>query len=190
MLTDLLQLDGNILLWIQDNIRNDFLTPILIFITHLGDKGMIWILITFFLLLFKKTRKVGIISAMALVGSLLADNIILKNLVARTRPYEVIADLQILIERQSDFSFPSGHTGSSFASAVVLFQETPRKYGIPALVLAILIAASRLYMGVHYPSDVIAGVVIGTIVALLSRKLFYYLKKKGKLVIWEKYCKK
>lgn len=167
----MIEIDGQILIWIQENLRYAFLTPIVKFITHLGDAGIFWILLTLGLLIFKKTRKVGVMSAVALLGALLIDNIILKNLVGRIRPYEVVDGLQCLIGAQKDFSFPSGHTGSSFASAVVCFKELPKRYGIPLLVLAFLIAFSRLYVGVHYPTDVLAGMVIGTLVALLSCKI-------------------
>lgn len=167
----MIEIDGQILIWIQENLRYAFLTPIVKFITHLGDAGIFWILLTLGLLIFKKTRKVGVMSAVALLGALLIDNIILKNLVGRIRPYEVVDGLQCLIGAQKDFSFPSGHTGSSFASAVVCFKELPKRYGIPLLVLAFLIAFSRLYVGVHYPTDVLAGMVIGTLVALLSCKV-------------------
>lgn len=164
----LLELDGQCLLWIQEHIRCAFLTPVMEFVTHLGDAGMIWIILTVGLLLFKKTRKVGVMSALALLLALLVDNVILKNLVGRIRPYEVVEGLDCLIGAQKDFSFPSGHTGSSFASAVVCFRELPKKYGIPLLVLAFLIGFSRLYVGVHYPTDVLAGMIIGTLLALLS----------------------
>ena len=167
----MIEIDGQILIWIQENLRYAFLTPIVKFITHLGDAGIFWILLTLGLLIFKKTRKVGVMSAVALLGALLIDNIILKNLVGRIRPYEVVDGLQCLIGAQKDFSFPSGHTGSSFASAVVCFKELPKRYGIPLLVLAFLIAFSRLYVGVHYPTDVLAGMAIGTLVALLSCKI-------------------
>lgn len=171
MMEMLLNLDGNILLWIQDYLRNDFLTPIMIFITSLGNAGIIWILITALLLLFKKTRKVGILSACALLGSLLINNMILKNLVARVRPYEVVNGLHLLIEKQVDWSFPSGHTGSSFASAVVLYRNLPRKYGVLALILAALIAFSRLYVGVHYPTDVLVAVITGSVIGIIVDKI-------------------
>ncbi|MGN0343010.1 MAG: phosphatase PAP2 family protein [Roseburia sp.] len=170
------EVDGQILLWIQENLRCAFLTPIMKFITHLGDAGIFWIVLTIGLLIFKKTRKVGLMSALALLGALLIDNIILKNLVARVRPYEVVDGLNRIIDAQIDFSFPSGHTGSSFASGVVCFKELPKQYGIPLLVLAFLIAFSRLYVGVHYPTDVLAGMVIGTIVALLACKVVHSVK--------------
>ena len=81
-----------------------------------------------------------------------------------------------LIEKQSDFYFPSGHTATSFAMAVILYRELPKKYGICFLVLAGLIALSRLYLGVHYPTDVLAGAISGTLIALAVEKVF--LKKK------------
>ncbi|MDD3063847.1 MAG: phosphatase PAP2 family protein, partial [Massilibacteroides sp.] len=111
----------------------------------------------------------------ALMGSFIIDNIILKNLVARTRPYEVVQGLQLLIGKQNDFSFPSGHTGSSFASAVILYKELPKKYGIPLIGLATLIGFSRLYLAVHYPSDVLGGAIIGTLIAILVNKVYYLL---------------
>lgn len=171
-MTFLFELDGNILLWIQENLRNPFLTAFFRTVTHLGDNGLIWILITAFLLIFKKTRTIGILCGMALIGSLLVNNVILKQMIARIRPYEVIPDLHILIERQKDFSFPSAHTGSSFAAAVILYKGLPKRYGIPALILAGLIAISRLYVGVHYPTDIIGGAVTGVLIALGIRKGF------------------
>lgn len=163
----LLHLDGNILLWIQEHVRNDMLTPVMKFITHLGDAGCIWIALTVLFLLLKKMRKTGLLMTCSLIGSLIINNLILKNLVARTRPYEAVDGLQRIIEAQKDLSFPSGHTGSSFAAAVVIFLTCPRKIGVPALILAFLIMFSRLYVGVHYPTDVLAGMVTGTLIAVL-----------------------
>ena len=122
----LLELDGNILLWIQDYLRNDFLNVVMKIITALGNAGIIWILSAVIMLCFKKTRKVGIMVAMALIGSLIINNLILKNLVQRIRPYEVVEGLKNLIGKQSDFSFPSGHTGSSIAAAVVMVKMLPK----------------------------------------------------------------
>lgn len=168
MIQYLTQLDQNILLWIQDHIRNDILTPIFTFITHLGDKGSIWIVLALLLLIPKKTRKVGFASLLALLFSLIVNNGIIKNLVARPRPYTVIDGLQRIIEAQKDFSFPSGHTASSFAAATVMYRELPKRYGIPAILFACLMAFSRLYVGVHYPSDVLAAVVSGVLLGILA----------------------
>ena len=178
----LLELDGNILLWIQDYLRNDFLNVVMKIITALGNAGIIWILSAVIMLCFKKTRKVGIMVAMALIGSLIINNLILKNLVQRIRPYEVVEGLKNLIGKQSDFSFPSGHTGSSIAAAVVMVKMLPKKFGVSALVLGILISFSRLYVGVHYPTDVIVGAITGAISALLSIKIYYLVANRKKEV--------
>lgn len=163
----LMELDGNILLWIQDNLRNDILTPVMKCLSRIADNGLIWIVIAVLLLLFSSTRKVGFTVGLSLLSNLLVMNLILKNLVARVRPYEAIDSLTRLVPAERSFSFPSGHAGHAFAAAVVLYCMLPKKYGIPALVLAGLISVSRMYVGVHYPTDVLAGAVIGTGIALL-----------------------
>ena len=159
------ELDGNILLWIQDYIRNDFLTPIFKFITSLGDGGCVWIVIAIVLLFVRKYRKVGFMVGASLLGSLLFNNLLVKNIVARPRPYRIIETLAILIPESGEYSFPSGHTSSSFAAGVVLYLMLPKKYGIPVMSLAFLIGISRLYVGVHYPTDVLGGMVMGTVIA-------------------------
>lgn len=180
MLEALLNLDSNILLFIQEYIRNPVLNPIIVFITSLGDGGMIWIAATILLLIPKKTRKIGIMSAAALLGSLIINNNIIKNIVARPRPYTVLEELSILIPKPGEYSFPSGHTSSSFAAAVVFFRQLPKKWGVPALVLAILIGFSRIYVGVHYPTDVLAGMAVGTLLAIGAE----YMVLKG-LELWK-----
>lgn len=107
------------------------------------------------------------LALLALAFSYLINNLLLKNLIARTRPYEVIAGLHTLIGAQRDYSFPSGHTGSSFAAAVVLFCRLPKRLSSFLLLLAFLIGFSRLYVGVHYPSDIIVGAISGTLIALV-----------------------
>lgn len=173
-----LEMDGGILLWIQENLRSDALTPVITFITHLGDAGWIWIALTVLFLLWRKRRGTGICMMFSLLGSLLVNNMLLKNLVARIRPYEAVEGLNRLIEAQADLSFPSGHAGSSFAAAVVIFLTCPRRYGIPAMILAVLISLSRLYVGVHYPTDIICGALIGTAIAVLVCKVFIYKRKE------------
>ena len=144
MLDALMNLDGGFLLFLQESVRNPVLDKIMIFITSLGDKGMSWILATVLLLIPKKTRKAGMVSAVALLGSLLFNNMLIKNIVQRPRPYVTLEDLRIIIPRPSEYSFPSGHSSSSFAAAVSFYRLLPKKRGIPAIVLAGLIAVSRL----------------------------------------------
>ena len=171
-------IEGPILLWIQDNLRNEILTPIFKFITNLGNVGWFWIACTILCLIFVKYRKVGLLSAFALIGSVVVNNLVLKNLIARVRPYEAIEGLTRLIEAQPDYSFPSGHAGASFAVAVIFFIYLPKKFGTPALILAFLISFSRMYVGVHYLSDVLAGGLISTAIALIIWRIDEHLQKK------------
>jgi len=175
----LYRMDSGILLWIQNNLRNPYFTPIMKFITRLGDRGIVWIMITLLLLYFQKTRRVGVFSLVSLMLELIIVNLIMKNIFVRVRPYDAISGLSLLVRRPWGFSFPSGHAGSSFACAVILYRMTPRKYGLSALVLAFAIAFSRLYVGVHYPSDVLMGAILGTAVAAAVLKFLpKYLPEK------------
>ena len=168
MLETLLALDGNILLWIQDNLRADWLSPVMIRITKLGNIGFIWILLCLILLCFKKTRWAGAAGLLGLVFSLAVNNVCLKRLFARTRPYEVVDGLVLLTKKATDFSFPSGHTAASFASVTALYLAGEKKLWKPALALAILIAFSRMYLYVHYPTDTLGGVIFGSLSAWIG----------------------
>ena len=170
-LSGLIDFEGSMLLWIQNNLRSDFLDPIMKAITMLGDKGLIWILITLVLLIMRRTRKLGLMCAVSMMIGLIVTNLAIKNLVARIRPYEMIQGLNCIVPLADDWSFPSGHTTNSLACAWVLFKKTPRKFGVPALILAILIAFSRLYVGIHYPTDVLGGALIGIASACLAMLL-------------------
>ena len=157
--------DLPILDWIAVNLWCPFLNAVMPVITLLGDAGIFWIAIAVVLLFFPKTRKVGLGMGAALILGLLVCNVTLKPLVARIRPYDYQMEhfgvtIKLLIEAQHDFSFPSGHTIASFEAATVLLIHS-KKAGIPAMVLACLIAFSRLYLYVHYPTDVIASVILG-----------------------------
>jgi len=174
----LIDFEGSILLWIQNNLRSGFLDPIMKAITMLGDKGLIWILITLALLIARRTRKLGVMCAASMVFGLIVTNLIIKNWAARIRPYEMVQGLNCIVPLAKDWSFPSGHTTNSLACAWVLFRRAPKKWGVPALVLAILISLSRLYVGIHYPTDVIGGAVIGIGSACLAMWLVPKLEQK------------
>ena len=164
-------MEADILLFIQNNFRTPVLDPVMVFITHLCNGAFIWIALIVLLLIMKKTRRMGIACTSALLLNVTIANLIIKNLVGRIRPYDMIEGLELIIERQWDSSFPSGHTASSFAVAFAFFLKAPKKYGIPALVLAALIGFSRLYVGVHYPSDVLCGMIIGMLSAFIAVKV-------------------
>lgn len=149
-------------------IHTPLLDKILAFITSLGNAGIIWIVLAIVLLILPKTRKTGIIVAAALLMDLILCNLILKNLVARVRPYDVNTAIAILIKKPLDFSFPSGHTAASFAAMTALFLAKMKKAWIAALVLAVLIAFSRLYFYVHYPTDVLGGAVVGILSGIIG----------------------
>lgn len=178
------QIDYEILVFIQEHLRFDWLTEPMVFISHLGNAGLFWIILCLSLLLSKRTRKMGICGLLALILSALITNVALKNIVARIRPYEQFSDLQLLLERQSDFSFPSGHSCSSFAAACALYRASDRrirKITAALIVLAGAIAWSRLYVAVHFPTDVIAGVLLGILCGWLACKLYgMYEKRKIK----------
>ena len=171
--------DLPILDWIAANLWCPFLDKVMPVITVLGDAGIFWIAIAVVLLLFPKTRKIGLGMGAALVMGLLICNCMLKPLTARIRPYDYQWEhfgiqIKLLIEAQHDFSFPSGHTIASFEAATVILLHN-KKFGIPAMVLACLIAFSRLYLYVHYPTDVIVSVILGIGLAFLGK----FLVQKG-----------
>lgn len=174
----------SILLWIQENLRCAFTDWLFPAITFLGDKGLIWIGAAVVLLFFKKYRKWGVLVLVALLITALAGEIVLKNLIARPRPCTFFPEMELLISRPDSYSFPSGHSASSFAAAVVLLR-CRKAFGIPALILAFLIAFSRMFLFVHYPTDVLAGVALGILMGLftcwVAEKLFF--QKKGETAI-------
>lgn len=169
--------DQNILLFIQENLRFDFLDPIMVFFTRLGDTGFIWILMAIVMLVPKKTRRAGIVVLLCLAGAFILNDLILKPLVARARPFVTMEELSVLVSHPGSFSFPSGHTNSSFACALALTLIYGKK-GAWAYILAAIIAFSRCYVGVHYPTDVFVGMIVGTVASyavfrLVGRRILH-----------------
>lgn len=149
-----------ILDWIQ-SIRTPVGDMVMPFITRIGNIGAVWILLAVVLLIIPKTRKSGAVLAAALCVDVVLCNGILKNLFGRIRPCDVNTSVQLLITRPDDFSFPSGHTAASFAAVTALMMAGEQKLWKPALALAVLIAFSRLYLYVHYPTDILGGMIVG-----------------------------
>ena len=159
------------------NLRTPIGDVVVPLITRLGDAGIIWIILTVLLLIIPKTRKTGVIMMAALLADVLLCNVVIKNLVARTRPFDVNTAVQLLVAKPRDYSFPSGHTAASFASVTALYLAGEKKMW-KALVLAVLIALSRLYLYVHYPTDIIGGVVFGSLSGYLGYKIVEWIQKK------------
>lgn len=164
----------NILDFIQNTFKCAFLDFFMPLITLLGEDGIIFIAMAVVMLFFKKTRKVGLSIGAALLMGFIIGNLTLKPLFARVRPYnfnEAFDRATLLVDTLSDRSFPSGHTLCTFEACVVLFLTQKKYIGIPALVACTLVALSRLYLYVHYPTDVIVGAVLGTLFAIIAVKL-------------------
>lgn len=161
MTTTLRRKDREMLLWIQENLRAEDVTKRMKFITSLGDRGWFWLAIAMGFLVFPKTRKAGICIGAAVSLGGVCTNLLIKNWKKRPRPYDAIHELERLIGKQHDWSFPSGHTTASFAAAQIIYLMVSKQWGTAALTLASLVAYSRMYLGVHYLSDVLAGVSIG-----------------------------
>ena len=178
------EIEATFLYWIQENIRNGFFTVFFNLITVLGEKGWFFIAISVVLLLFRKTRKAGTTLSLACAFDGLLLNVILKNLFKRVRPFRIESMAGVLLPAswitpgETSYSFPSGHTGISFAVAFAAFGVLPKKFSIPLLVLASLTALSRLYLGVHYPTDIAVGILCGGISAFLSHLVIKFVAKK------------
>ena len=143
----LMELDRNILFYVQDNLRNDTLNDIVVWFTSLGNAGLILCFIVV--------------------------NLFLKNAVARVRPYDAMEQIRCLVEPQADYSFPSGHTAVAFAASVPVFIISSKKLGIIMIIFSVLMAFSRIYVCVHYPTDVIGGAVIGILCGVVTGMVIY-----------------
>ena len=176
MISILYNIDNSILSFIKNNMHGHIMDKVMVIITSLGNGGAIWIIISVLLMINKKYRKIGFIALGALILSTIFGEGILKHVVQRIRPSADIPAINMLIAKPLSYSFPSGHTASSFAAAGVLSKYF-KKYALGFLALASLIAFSRLYLYVHYPTDVLAGIILGLIcsriIICMFNKMFF-----------------
>ena len=179
MFDTLLQLDGQLLLAIQ-SLHVSWLDPIVSLYTRLGNAGLLWIALSLAMLCYKPTRRAGALALGAMALGLLATNLTIKPLVERPRPW---LDWPIvpLVAEDDPNSFPSGHTCAAFAAGMAWARALPWRWGrLAAVVLAVLMGLSRLYVGVHYPSDVLAGALIGALCAWVVWKTYQAYEERRK----------
>jgi len=162
-------LDENALLWIQDAVRVPILDPFVEIFTSLGNAGVLWIVLSLGMLCWRPTRRAGGTALLAMALGMLCTNVILKQLVLRPRPYVTMEALIPLLTSADPNSFPSGHTCAAFAAGMAWAGALPWRWARTAAVIqAVCMGLSRLYVGVHYPSDVLAGALIGSLCALCA----------------------
>lgn len=202
------EFDGNLLIGIQETLNSDWLTPIMKAITMFGEAGIFWIAMCAVLLIFRKTRRLGIICSLSLVFTFICCNLVIKPVVDRTRPWVLFEAVHAYLPPPGDASFPSGHSANSMGEAFGLFlasmparvrledgdggvryersydgttclgwlgvgasPRTVHRCGIAAVLLAVLIGLSRLYLGMHFPTDVICGLLLGMVCAAIVHAL-------------------
>lgn len=165
--------DASILLWVQENLRTSLGNLIIPVWSRLGDGGFLWIAAALLLLCFRRTRRAGALALGGLLLDFLSINCVLKHLVARPRPWLTVEGLETILYNSDPNSFPSGHTGAAFAFAVAAYRELPVSWArFAAVGAAICMGWSRIYVAVHYPSDVIAGAVVGGLCGWLAAWLY------------------
>lgn len=180
-------MEASILLWIQDHIRNPILTPIMKGVSALGDHGIFVVVVALLLLIaagisLAKNKTVkenaflrpALVCFFSLLICFLIGHLLLKKTINRVRPFDAIEGLTVLVKKPHDASFPSGHSSLSFALAMSLHLTVPKNkrwMTICGLILAALIALSRIYVGVHYPTDILAGSLLGILCAVITRKI-------------------
>ena len=169
MLEIIQTVDETILLWIQETVRQGWLNPLVEFYTTLGNGGLLWIVLSLALLCWRPTRRGGAAALLALLLGALCTNVVLKNLGQRPRPYTVVEGLVPLRTAGDPSSFPSGHSCAAFAAGLAWAGTCSARWArIAAVVSAVCMGLSRLYVGVHYPTDVLTGAVIGTCCGILA----------------------
>lgn len=170
--------DISIINFFQSHLQCGFLDVFFKIFTYLGEMGIVWIVTGIIMLFFKTTRKTGLMVLVGLLIGVLIGNLFLKNVIARPRPFQELTDITLKISKPSGYSFPSGHTLSSFISAIIILINH-KKIGTISLVVAFIIAISRIYFAVHYLTDILGGIVLGVTIALLVT-ISFKLISKGK----------
>lgn len=159
------------MLWIQNHLYFSWLKPVMIVFTYLGNAGIVWLGISAFLYFKKRDKKEALTTLLAILIAAVLANLVIKNIFMRPRPFQVYPYVDLLIQAPLGYSFPSGHTAASFAAALVLQHFYPKK-AVWFWGLACIIAFSRIFLFVHFPTDVLAGCIIGMACGLLALEVY------------------
>ncbi len=162
---------------LQNIPRSGFFDSVFLFLSKIGTYGLVWLAAGIVLLFFKQTRRAGAGVLIGCVGVLLFGELLLKHVVTRVRPCEVDQTFRLLVERPTSSSFPSTHSAFAFAAATAIFMNH-KKSGIAVFVAALLVSFSRLYLFLHYPTDVLAGAALGVIMGIAGVKIYDFARKK------------
>ena len=173
-------LDWAVLHFIQDNLRTDILDKVFTILTYLGDHGAVWILIAVILLFFRRTRRTAVLILIAMAAAYVIGTNMVKELVARPRPCWLDDSVVMLIKVPQDYSFPSGHTMAGTVSCF-LINRTNKVLGVFSVILMLLIAFSRMYLYVHFPSDILAGLLIGIVFGAVTWLIGGRWARRGRL---------
>lgn len=165
------QWDFSLLYFIQENLRTVFLDNVMVPFTTVFNAGFIWFVLCAVLLVFRKTRSTGVLILLSMAVAYLIGEVGIKNMVCRLRPCVVDSSVSLALEIPRSYSFPSGHTASSFAAASAVFSVN-KKWGAGALCVAALVGFSRLYLFVHFPSDVLLGMLLGVLSGISAVLIF------------------
>lgn len=176
MMGGILSLDFKILNYLQQ-FHSGPLDLIMKFFTYIGENGYIWIALGLLFLCFKKTRKMGIYLLITLAIEFICNDLVLKHIIKRQRPFFYNKRINMVIKRPTSYSFPSGHASAAFSSATAIFMHDKIK-GLFAYLVAIAISVSRIYFYVHYPSDIVCGAILGMIVAIIVRLMGKAIEKR------------
>lgn len=161
--------DKGVISWIS-KFNNPFINKFMVLLTRLGDGGLVWVIIAISFLITKSHKSVSLKMLLSLCLTTIVGEVVIKRLVGRLRPSQIISKEDLLIKKPTSYSFPSGHTASSFGVAVILSEAFPW-INILFFCLASLIGISRVYLKVHYPTDVIVGAIIGTLCGLVTEMI-------------------
>lgn len=169
-------IDFKILDFLQ-TLHNDVLDFIMKAFTYLGNNGYVWIGICIIMLCIPKARKTGVYLAITLIAEVILNDGIVKGIIKRERPFLQRTGIDTIIKRPSGYSFPSGHSASSFSAATAIFLQNKR-LGIVAYILAAFIAFSRIYFYVHFPTDILAGSLFGILIGFAVNRLLRFIEDK------------